>query len=87
MKMNKTQVKFLFTLRSSIEQAQQSKDRIIAAVELGVADPEVCLEYIEALQKYIESALSMAWCTQISFGAGSRVIASQALEHRKQSES
>ena len=74
--MNEKQAAFLFTLRSSIEQAQESRNRIIAGLEIGaVQSPDSCFEYIDFLDKYISSALTMAWQCQCAYGENSRTIA------------
>ena len=68
--MNKHQKVFLKSLLKTIEQAKDTQASILQALEIGVSNKVVCLEYIQALQQYINDAQRMAMQCTMAYGKG-----------------
>ncbi|GEM_PF-4479232 len=77
--MNKKQKVFLKNLLKSIEQAKSSRDAILVALSIGVADREGCERYARELQQFINAAEKMKMATTIAFGKSASTIAAEML--------
>jgi hypothetical protein len=77
--MNKTQKAFLKNLLKSIEQAKSSRESIVVALSIGVADREGCERYARELQQFINAAEKMKMATTLAFGKSASTIAAETL--------